>query len=363
MNKDFYCVIMAGGVGSRFWPLSRSYKPKQFLDILGVGRTFLQMTYDRFVQIIAPENILVVTSDVYAGMVSEQLPDLPRENILKEPFKRNTAPCIAYATYRIRSINPNATMVVAPSDHVITNEALFLNTISSALEYASGNDKLITMGINPTRPETGYGYIQVNSKKVELINGNEVFDVKTFTEKPEAELAKVLVESGEFLWNSGIFVWNIPTIVSEFEQWLPEVAEAFSSCDCYCKEGESEYISKVYASCETISIDYGIMEKTRNAWVFKALFGWSDLGTWDSLYMYIDKDENGNIVNAANTMLSGVHNCAIYTDKSYKLMSLSGLDDYMVIDTDDVLMVCPRNEDNFKNMITDLAVKNKKSFQ
>lgn len=354
---------MAGGVGSRFWPISRNAKPKQFLDILGVGKTFLQMTYDRFVQIIAPENILVVTSSAYAGFVEEQLPALPKANILLEPFKRNTAPCIAYATYKIKCQNPNATMVVAPSDHVITNEGLFLNTINTALEYASKNDKLVTMGINPTRPEVGYGYIQVNTKQKDLVNGDEVFDVKTFTEKPELELAKVLVESGEFLWNSGIFVWNIETIVREFDKWLPEVADAFSSCKSYNGENEQEEILKIYSSCETISIDYGVMEKTEKAWVFKALFGWSDLGTWESLYQYVEKDENQNISSVKNLMMSETSGSAIYTDNDSKLMAITGLKDFMVVDTKDVLMICPRNDKSLKNMITDLTVKDKKSFQ
>ena len=268
MDKNFYCVIMAGGVGSRFWPISRNALPKQFLDILGIGKSFLQLTYDRFTKIVPKENIIVVTSAAYADLVQQHLPDLPSENILAEPYRRNTAPCIAYAATKIRHQNPNATMVVAPSDHYISNDSLFIDTISAAMKYASEKDELFTLGIDPTRPETGYGYIQCNMKQSKTIDGNIAYKVKTFTEKPNEDLAKVFVESGEFLWNSGIFVWNVSAICSALEKWLPEVYSLFKDGDAYYNTPkEQDFITRIYEDCPAISIDYGVMEKTSRAWV------------------------------------------------------------------------------------------------
>lgn len=355
---------MAGGVGSRFWPISRNARPKQFLDILGVGRTFLQQTYDRFVRIIPPERIYVVTAQVYRNLVEEQLPGLDPGHILCEPFRRNTAPCIAYAMQRIRAVDPAATVVVAPSDHHITNEPLFLDTVGDALDYAAEHDRLFTLGIEPLRPETGYGYIQTNVKDFRNIGGNVAYSVKTFTEKPDAELAGIFIRSGEFLWNSGIFIWNIRTILSEMDRCLPEVSALFRQGEgVFGTSREEEFVRRVYEACPSISIDYGVMEKTDIAWVIKASFGWSDLGTWESLYLHSPKDANGNLVRCRDLMMDKISDSVIYSSEKDKLLAIKGLKDFMIINTDDVLMICPRDEVRFKNMLTDLAVHEKSKFQ
>ncbi len=363
-RENNYCIIMAGGIGSRFWPVSRNARPKQFLDILGTGSSFLQETFRRFEKIIPADNILIVTSEQYRDLVKEQLPMMKDENILLEPYRRNTAPCIAYATYKLYKKNPRATVVVAPSDHLILNEDIFLNTISNALEYASCHNELFTLGIKPTRPETGYGYIQTNSGEKMEVNGNVAYGVKTFTEKPNAELAKVLVESGEFLWNSGIFIWNLETIKGELERHLPEVANSFKDgAEVYYTPAEDEFIKGVYEACNGISIDYGVMEKTDKSWVFEASFGWSDLGTWQSLYYQSEKDANGNMIKADVVMADDLKESLVVTDKSGKLVVIKGLENYMVVDTDDVLLICPRNEVAFKNVITDLTVNEMNRYQ
>ncbi len=363
MNNNFYCVIMAGGVGSRFWPMSRNAKPKQFLDILGLGRTFLQLTYDRFVKIVPKENIIVVTSEAYSDMVKQQLPDIPSENVLAEPYRRNTAPCIAYAATKILSQNPDATMVVAPSDHFITNEALFTDTIATALEYASQRDELFTLGIDPTRPETGYGYIQTSIKDAITVDGHIACPVKTFTEKPDREMAQVFVDSGEFLWNSGIFIWKASAICNALKEWLPEVYFLFKEGEKYYgTAGEKAFIERVYGDCPAISIDYGVMEKTRGAWVFKASFGWTDLGTWESLFLHADKDVDGNMTKCDDSIIDRTHNSIILSGEKDKLVVVKDLSGYLVVNTDDVLMICPREEAKFKEVLTDLAAKDKSKF-
>lgn len=363
MNNNFYCVIMAGGIGSRFWPISRNSMPKQFLDILGIGKSFLQLTYDRFEKIVPAKNIIVVTSTAYTDLVRKQLPDLPAENILAEPYRRNTAPCIAYAATRIRKANPDATMVVTPSDHFISNEMLFIDTIRTALDYASERDELLTLGVDPTRPETGYGYIQCNMKKSKTIDGNIAYKVKTFTEKPNKELAQVFVDSGEFLWNSGIFVWNVQTICKELEKWLPEIYYLFKDGDKYYgTPQEQDFITKIYEDCPAISIDYGVMEKTSIAWVFQASFVWSDLGTWSSLYLHAGKDSNGNLVKCHDSMIDSTSGSVIISQEKGKLVVVKGIKDYLIVNTEDVLMICPRDDMKFKEIITDLAVNEKSKF-
>lgn len=355
---------MAGGIGSRFWPISRNAMPKQFLDILGTGRSFIQQTYDRMSQIIAPENILVVTSHQYGELVKEHLPQIPQENILLEPYRRNTAPCIAYAASKIYHKHPDATMVITPSDHFITNEKLYIDTISSALNYASSHDDLFTIGIEPTRAETAYGYIQKETAGSLNIDGHTAYNVKTFTEKPSAEMAKVLVDSGEFLWNSGIFIWNLRSIKREMELCLPEVANLFSQGEkYYYTDKEQSYIDTIYNECPSISIDYGVMERTAKAWVFKGSFGWSDLGTWESLYMHVDKDANRNYIKCDDIMMDKMNNCIIINTEENKLMAVKGLDNFMVVNTPDVLMICPRDPIRFKNMMTDLTVHDKQKYQ
>lgn len=355
---------MAGGVGSRFWPVSRNAKPKQFLDFFGTGISFLQQTYNRFAKIVPPENILIVTSEQYDALVKEQLPQLPHENILLEPHRRNTAPCIAYATYKLQKKNPNATVVVAPSDHLIINEDVFLDTIAAALEYAHDNDDLFTLGIKPTRPETGYGYIQTNRAQEKQIGASRVFSVKTFTEKPDKELAKVFLASGEFLWNSGIFVWNVKAIAQELEKHLPDIANQFKDIiPYYYTEKEEEYIKGIYEGCNGISIDYGVMEKTSRSWVFETSFGWSDVGTWEALYHLGEKDEDNNLMSVGDSMIDRVEGSVIVSNEEDKLVVVKGLKDYMVINTDDVLLVCPRDEVEFKNVITDLTVNEFNKYQ
>ncbi len=363
-RENNYCIIMAGGVGSRFWPVSRNSKPKQFLDFFGTGLSFLQQTYNRFAKIIPSENILVVTSGQYEELVREQLPQMLPENILLEPHRRNTAPCIAYATYKLQKKDPDATVVVAPSDHLIINEELFLSTIEAALEHASGHNELLTLGIKPTRPETGYGYIQVNTANTKEIGGTKVYSVKTFTEKPDRELAKVFMSSGEFLWNSGIFVWNVKTIAQELEKYLPDIANQFKDIvPFYYTELEEEYIKGIYEGCNGISIDYGVMEKTSCSWVFETSFGWSDVGTWEALYHLGQKDDNANLLSVGDSMIDKVEGSIIVSSEEDKLVVVKGLKDYMVINTDDVLLVCPRDSVRFKNVITDLTVNEFDKYQ
>lgn len=364
MGNNFYCVIMAGGIGSRFWPISRNSRPKQFLDILGTGRTFLQMTYDRFSKIVPDSHILVVTASQYKSLVMEQLPTVPEQNILLEPFRKNTAPCLAYAIYKLYQKDPKATMVVTPSDHVISNEHLFVDMINQALIYASKNNQLFTLGIKPTSPETSYGYIQMAVKEHKNIEGHIVNAVKTFTEKPNQELAQVFLDSGEFLWNSGIFIWNLETIKEEFEKWLPEITSLFNKGkDVYFTDKEVPFINEVYENCTSISIDYGIMEKTEKAWVFQASFGWSDIGTWSSLFLHSEKDAQNNFVKADENMMDKITNSIVVNTENGKLMAIKGLDNFMIINTKDVLMICPRDDIRFKNMFTDLSVKDKGKFQ
>ena len=363
-TNNNYCIIMAGGIGSRFWPVSRNGKPKQFLDILGTGKSFLQQTFDRFEKIVPADHILVVTSALYEDLVKEQLPRIKEENILLEPYRRNTAPCIAYATYKLYKKVPDATVVVAPSDHLIRNEEVFLNTIRCALEYAGEHNELFTLGISPDRPETGYGYIQTNRSNFKSIGGHTVYSVKTFTEKPDKELAKVLVESGEFLWNSGIFIWNLRTIKEEMEKHLPDISGPFSDAmPYYYTDKENGYIQEIYEACNGISIDYGVMEKTDKSWVFEASFGWSDLGTWESLYSHWKKDSGGNMVQAPENMIEEVKGSIIVSNEKNKLVVVKGLENYMVVNTDDVLMICPKDEVSFKNVITDLAVNEHSKYQ
>lgn len=364
MNNNYYAIIMAGGVGSRFWPVSRNEMPKQFLDILGIGKTFLQMTVARFAKIVPRENILIVTAAKYKELVEQQLPDIPAENVLLEPYKRNTAPCIAYATYKLISRNPDATVVVSPSDHYIVDERLFLDTISSVLSYAENHDELFTIGIKPTSPNVNYGYIQANKKRAFEYENHKAYAVKTFTEKPDAELAKVFIDSGEFLWNSGIFIWNLTTIKAELEKCLPNVASLFAGGEgLYYTDAEPAFINKVYEDSTSISIDYGVMEKTRNVNVFEGHFGWSDLGTWQSLYEQAPhKDGGGNAVQAAHSILTNVAGSIIYEGDAKKLVVVKGLDNYMVVDTGDALMICPRDDASVKQILVDLAVKDKENY-
>jgi mannose-1-phosphate guanylyltransferase len=349
---------MAGGTGSRFWPMSRDARPKQFLDILGSGKSFLQETFARFAHIVPPENILIVTGSAYVDPVRQQLPDIDPSQILAEPLRRNTAPCIAYAAYRIRDVNPHATMVVTPADHYIANEQAFLQVIQNGLNFAANNDSLITLGIQPTRPEINYGYIQFNTSEQQDFGTQKIYRVKTFTEKPDAELARIFLHSGEFLWNSGIFMWNLHTICRALETHLPDVAALFEKgAGLYHTPDEAAFTADAYAECRNISIDYGVMEKADNAYCFVGHFGWSDLGTWYSLYSHKRKDPCGNVIDAPETMLYDVADTVVFSCNKQKLIVLRGLENYLVVDTDDVLLVCPNNDSDVKEIIKDVPVK------
>jgi len=356
---------MAGGVGSRFWPMSRNDRPKQFLDILGTGRSFLQQTFDRFSRIVPVENILIVTSEAYEALTREQLPEIPGNNILLEKYRRNTAPCIAYASMKIRKRNPDAVMVVTPADHYIGNVGNFTELIDTAMTYLSDKDEMYTIGVPPTRPETGYGYIQYNRKMEVNVGGHAGFKVKTFTEKPDKDLAAVFIESGEFLWNSGIFIWPVKTICKALEHWLPNIYEPFNFCsDRYDTESEQAAVDAAYEGCDRISIDYGVMEKTERAWVLMANFPWSDLGTWESLFIHsAEKDKAGNMIKADEALLSETKNSIALSMNPDKLVVLKGLEHYMVIDTENVLLVCPRDEKKFKEVLAELQLQDLKRFQ
>ena len=355
--ENRYCVIMAGGVGSRFWPLSRTNKPKQFLDILGIGESLLQSTYKRFRRIIPADNIIVVTNKDYGHHVRQQLPELKDENILLEPFRRNTAPCIAYAAYRIKRKDPDAVMVVAPSDHLIMREEEFLFQVKEGLGFVKDHDALLTLGIKPDRPETGYGYIQINKGKP-FEYGKSVFrKVKTFTEKPDHELAKLFLESGDFYWNAGIFFWSVNAILNSFEKFLPDLNTAFvNGMLIYETAEEKDFVEKTYSTCSSISIDYGIMEKAGNAFVLTADFGWSDLGAWGSLYDRIDKDVLKNVIIGDNVFVYDVKNSLISVPKG-KLVVLHGLDNFIVVESDDILLVCRKDEEQrIKQFVNDVKI-------
>lgn len=355
-NKDNFCVIMGGGIGSRFWPFSRKTLPKQFLDFFGTGRSLLQQTFDRFRKVVPKENILIVTNDLYADLVKEQLPELKPEQILLEPTRRNTAPCIAWASYHIRALNPNANVVVAPSDHLILKEDEFLEAITRGLEFVGRNNKLLTLGIKPNRPETGYGYIQIAEQE-----GNNFYKVKTFTEKPELELAKVFVESGEFYWNSGLFMWNVNTIINETERLIPELAaKLLPGLPVYGTPNEKRFIDENFPLCPNVSIDFGVMEKADNVYVSLGDFGWSDLGTWSSLYDLSPKDECANVTLKCDSML---YNCKdnIVALPEGKLVVIDGLEGYLVAEADNVLLICKKDEEQvIRKYVNDAQIKSDK---
>ena len=358
MNREHcYCVIMAGGTGVRFWPVSRAAKPKQFLDVADTGKTFIQSTYERFLKVVPQENILIVTGDRYRDIVMEQLPDLAPENLLLEPYSRNTAPCIAYATYTLLKRDPQARMVVTPSDHMIDNEDLFAETICNAFDYIEENDVLMTLGVVPTRPDTNYGYIQACGGS-EAYKNDKPMQVKTFTEKPDREIAKVFISTGEFFWNSGIFLWKAETIRMKMEKFLPEVTGLFKEWESALGTPvEGEFIERVYTYCRNISIDYGVMEKTEQAWMYPVKFGWGDIGTWESLYNIIPyKDADGNAVSAEKTLIENTSGVLVVSAEKKKLIAIKGLEDYMVVDTEDVLVICPKDDKKFKDFISGIGM-------
>ncbi|WP_207511305.1 mannose-1-phosphate guanylyltransferase [Longitalea luteola] len=341
MNKHTYVAIMAGGIGSRFWPMSRTNYPKQFLDILNTGKTLIQATYDRFAAFIPAENIYVVTSNEYINIVKKQLPQLPLQNILGEPSRKNTAPCIAYISYKLHELDPQASMIIAPSDHLILDPVAFNKVCLEALGFVGEHNALVTLGIKPTYPNTGYGYIQYEQQAV----SDNVYKVKTFTEKPNLELAKTFIASGEFLWNAGIFVWQVKNILAAFEKHLPEMYDVFEAERTHFNTTEEiAALQRVYPLCTNISIDFGIMEKADNVYVIPSSFGWSDLGSWNSAWENLEKDDRSNAYGGGNVIVFDTQGCMIQTPEN-KLVLLQGMEDFIVVDTNDVLLICKREKE------------------
>jgi mannose-1-phosphate guanylyltransferase len=332
---------MAGGIGSRFWPMSRNRLPKQFLDILGTGQTLLQSTYNRFASFVPAENIFIITFEEYAPLVAKQLPDLPPENILKEPSRKSTAPCVAYMAFKLLKRNPEASFIVSPSDHLVLDQQGFAGICQKALAFAEENSALVTLGITPTYPNTGYGYIQYDQNPVQ----DEVYKVKTFTEKPNLELAKTFLASGDFLWNAGIFIWKAADILKAFERHLSEMYEVFAAeKDWFDTEEEHNALVRIYPQCTNISIDYGIMEKAANVHIIPASIGWSDLGTWNSAYENMDKDYLGNAVSGKSVMVIDATRNMVHVPNN-KMVVLQGLDDFVIVDTNDVLLICKKDRE------------------
>lgn len=356
-KRNVYVAIMAGGIGSRFWPYSRVQRPKQFLDVLNTGKTLIQLTVERYLKICPIEHIFIVTNEDYIDLVKEQIPNIKDDQILAEPVRRNTAPCISYVSQKIQKKDADAKIIVSPSDHLILKEDKFVETIEHALNFIEHNDVLLTMGIKPTRPDTGYGYIQ---HKGEANDG--VFKVKAFTEKPEKELAKTFIKSGDFLWNSGTFIWRTQTINKAIKQYIPEVHEAIASCkEQFFTEKETQAIARAYSMCTSVSIDYGVMEKADNTFVLPADFGWSDIGTWASLYDVYEKDYLKNAVKGNQVQIFDGSDNMIVAPKD-KLVVVNGLKDYCVIDTDDVLMIFKKDREQEVKKIT-ASLKSKKLDQ
>ena len=339
-----HLVIMAGGVGSRFWPMSTEEKPKQFIDVLGVGRSLMQLTYDRFEGVCAPENVWVVTNRKYARTVHEQLPEIPKENILLEPCRRNTAPCIAYVSWRIKNKDPKANVVVTPSDHIVANPQEFRRVITQCLNFTAETDAIITLGMKPNRPETGYGYIQADLS-ISSPRNKEIFRVDRFREKPDLATATEYIKESNFFWNAGIFLWNIETIVNAFRVYQPKLSKIFEGMfDILGTQEEQAVIDEKYPECENISVDYAIMEKAEEIFVCPSDFGWSDLGTWGSLLLQTQRDLYGNSCIGQNIKMVESHNCIVHTVQEKKVV-IQGLDGYIVAEQDGTLLVCKLSEE------------------
>jgi len=355
MNKHYYAAILAGGLGTRFWPKSRASFPKQFLDILGNEETLIQSAYKRYASFILPENIYIITSQEYVDIIKDQLPGIKHENILAEPSRKNTAPCVAYFAFKMLQQDPDATFVVAPSDHIVTESETFERLSLKALDFAKENNAFVTLGIKPTYPNTGYGYIQYDQ---DFSKEENVFKVKTFTKKPDIELAKTFLASGDFLWNAGIFMWKAEDVAVAFERYQPEMFDLFASEKSnYNTAEESSALERIYPLCSSISIDYAIMEKANNVFVIPADFGWSDLGTWNSAYTNLSKDENGNALTSENILTFDSTNSLVSASEE-KLLVLQGLDDFIVVDTKDVLLICKKDkEQQVKEFLSEVKKK------
>ena len=353
MINNNYAIIMAGGIGSRFWPMSTSKIPKQFLDVLGNGETLLQQAFRRLSKICPPSQILIVTNTDYKDICKKQLPNIKEQNILCEPARRNTAPCIAYASFKIQHENRDANIIVAPSDHLVTNEDEFERIVKECLEVSAQKDYLITLGIKPSRPETGYGYIQFSEK---CCKENETLrKVKTFTEKPNLEIAQQFLDSGDFLWNSGMFIWSVSSIVLSIEKLLPDMYEVFlEGKELYNTDDEIDFINRVFSTCKNISIDYGIMEKSKNVFVYPSDFGWSDLGTWGSLENHIEADEFNNTLISKQVLLYDSENNIVKLPKE-KVAVIQGMDGYIIVDTKEALLICKKEEEQkIKQFVADI---------
>lgn len=339
--SNTYVAIMAGGVGSRFWPASREERPKQFLDILGVGKSLLRLTFERFLPLCPAEHIFIVTNGKYKALVKEHLPELTDNQILCEPSRNNTAPCIAYTAFKLQALNPHANLIVAPSDHIILQEQKFLDALRQALVFTANHEALLTLGIEPTRPDTGYGYINYDPDPVK----DKVHLVKRFTEKPPLEKAKTFVASGDYLWNAGIFIWRTQSLLAAFEKHAPEIHQILGAdLGCYNTENEQAFIDEKYPTTPKISVDFAIMEKADNVYTIPSSFGWSDLGTWASLHVESDRDDQGNVVSASQVFLEDTHNSLVRINAD-KLAVIGGLDNYIIVDEGDVLLIYPKDRE------------------
>ena len=343
-NNHNHIVIMAGGVGSRIWPMSVENKPKQFIDVLGVGRSLLQLTYDRFKGLCPNENVWIVTNKKYDAWIKEQLPEVPAENILLEPYRRNTAPCIAYVSWHIKAKDPKANLVITPSDHIVMDTAEFRRVITQCLKFTSETDAILTLGMKPNRPETAYGYIQADLSSSSPRN-KEIFRIDTFREKPDLQTAQKYIQQNNFFWNAGIFIWSVSTIVNAFRIYSPAISKIFENMlSIYGTDKEQEMIDLHYPECENISVDYAIMEKAEEIFVCPASFGWSDLGSWSSLYMHTRHDLYGNSLIGPDINVYDTHNCMIHTTQEKKVV-VQGLDDYIVAEKDNLLLICKISEE------------------
>jgi mannose-1-phosphate guanylyltransferase len=353
-----YVAIMAGGVGSRFWPSSRTAKPKQFLDILGVGKTLLQLTYERALRSVPKENIFIVTNAQYRDLVKEQLPNITDNQILGEPSRNNTAPCLAYTALKLRALNPKANFVVASSDHIILKEDEYVKNIALALEFVAQNDALVTLGITPTYPSTGYGYINFAKRDT---NNDGLFKVKAFKEKPNLDTAKGFIADGNYVWNAGIFVWSAQSLIKAFGKYTPDILAILNS-DTYNTIDEQAFIDKNYSNTRDISIDYAIMESADNVYTIPSDIGWSDLGTWGSLHHESEKDDNGNVLQGDHIMDYDLKNCLVRVPKE-KLVVLRGLEDYIIVDEGDILMIVPKaQEQEIKQITKDVGTKKGENY-
>lgn len=352
---------MAGGIGSRFWPMSTAQRPKQFLDVLGIGKSLLRMTFERLLHIAPAENIYIVTNANYASLVKEQLPELTDGQILTEPERKNTAPCITYAAAKIHSLNPDATLIVAPSDHLILKEDKFTEIVNTAISAANKEDRLVTLGIKPTRPDTGYGYIEF-IEDGDILPG-QVKDVKHFTEKPNRELAEIFLRSGNYYWNSGIFIWRAKTILNALEKFKPELYHLFTDqSGKYNTPEEQAYVNASFSACEDISIDFAVMENAKNVDVVLSNFDWSDLGTWGSLYTHLEKDYNGNAVIGDHVHMINSENCIVNLP-SNKLALIQGLQNYIVVESDNMLMILNQHdEQNLKKYMSPMEESSPEFF-